>query len=147
MTEQIVLYCSDEEDWGYSSTDIEEAVENALDSMGEVEYLQVMMDNKLTMYRGIRVDQTFSTYFSVRRMIEGMQELASEIGGEWAEDYLTDLTAEQIEDLRKTVVGWADKHNVDPCCFLVKDITEFTFTFPDDWEWDEAYTKPRTEEE
>lgn len=148
MTDGMILYCHDEEDWSYySSGDLEEAVQNALDMMGESEYLQTMVDNKLTMYRGVREDQTFSSYFSVRRMIEGMQELASEIGGEWADDYLNDLSTEQLDDLKKTVVGWAEKHNIDPACFLVKDITEFTFTFPDDWEWDEAYTKPLPEEE
>ena len=136
MSDKIVLYCYDEEDWSfYSSEHIEEAAQNALELMDETEYQTAKAENKITLYRGVREDQTFSNFFSVKRMIADIQELASEIGGEWAEDYLEDLTQGEIDDLRDVVIGWAKKHNIDPNCFLVKDVTEVTFTFPDDWEW------------
>lgn len=137
MTDKTVLYCYDEEDWSYySSEHIDEAAQNALSVMGETEYQTAKAENKITLYRGVREDQTFSDFFSVKRMIDGIQEFAGEVGGEWAEDYLKDLTQDEIDDLRNVVIGWAAKHNIDPNCFLVKDVTEVTFIFPEDWDWD-----------
>lgn len=70
-------------------------------------------------------------FFDVNHLIEQMQECAHDVGGEFAEDYLTDLTEEQVEDLRRAVKTWLSSVNPQVNFFSVKQIQTFKVTQED----------------
>lgn len=100
------------------------------------EALQALDDNdQLTLgaeYRlGVSERPDPADFFDVDDLIEQMQERAHDVGGEFAEDYLTDLTEEQIADLRRVVNTWLSSVNPQVNFFSVKQIQTFKVTQKD----------------
>jgi hypothetical protein len=79
-------------------------------------------DGRLTLgteYRlGVSDKPDPADFFDVDHLIEQMQERAYDVGGEFAEDYLADLTEEQVKNLRQVVNAWlssvAGRHRRTP---------------------------------
>jgi len=61
-------------------------------------------------------------FFDVDDLIEQMQERAHDVGGEFAEDYLTD---EQVQELGRLVKAWLSSVNPRANFFSVKQIQTF----------------------
>ncbi|NYT68742.1 hypothetical protein [Pusillimonas noertemannii] len=71
-----------------------------------------------------------SSFFNVDTLLEDIQCRACDEGGEYAEDFLTDLPDEKAEELRALVSNWLDA-NVTVGFFTVTNATEQTVT-PED---------------
>ena len=100
------------------------------------EALQALDDNdQLTLgaeYRlGISERPDPADFFEVDQLIEQMQERAHDAGGEFAEDYLTDLTDEQVLDLDRVVKAWLSSINPQVNFFSVTQIQTFKVTQED----------------
>lgn len=61
-------------------------------------------------------------FFDVDDLIEQMQDRAHDVGGEFAEDYLTD---EQVQELGRLVKAWLSSVNPRVNFFSVKQIQTF----------------------
>ena len=79
---------------------------------------------------GDEVNPKPSNFFSVDRLIEDMQERASDECGEWAEDYLTDLPDEKIVELKTLVSNWINT-NAKVSFFTVDNEKEMKLTQED----------------
>lgn len=92
-------------------------------------------DGQLTLgaeYRlGVSDRSDPADFFEVNHLIEQMQERAHDVGGEFAEDYLTDLTDEQVLDLDRVVKAWLSSVNPQVSFFSVKRIQTFKVTQED----------------
>ncbi|MDH1522574.1 hypothetical protein [Achromobacter mucicolens] len=85
-----------------------------------------------TQYRlGVAEKPDPADFFDVSQLIEQMQERAHDVGGEFAEDYLTDLTDEQVLDLDRVVKAWLSSVNPQVSFFSVKQIQTFKVTQED----------------
>lgn len=103
---------------------------------GASEALQALDDDgQLTLgaeYRlGVSDRPDPADFFDVNHLIEQMQERAHDVGGEFAEDYLTDLTDEQVLDLDRVVKAWLSSVNPQVSFFSVKQIQTFKVTQED----------------
>lgn len=92
-------------------------------------------DGRLTLgteYRlGVSDKPDPADFFDVDHLIEQMQERAYDVGGEFAEDYLADLTEEQVKNLRQVVNAWLSSVNPHVNFFSVKQIQTFRVTQED----------------
>lgn len=70
-------------------------------------------------------------FFDVENLVEQMQERAYDVGGEFAEDYLSDLTEEQVHDLDRVVKAWLSSVKPSVSFFNVKEIQTFKVTQED----------------
>lgn len=70
-------------------------------------------------------------FFDANDLIEQMQERAHDVGGEFAEDYLTDLTDEQVLELGRLVKAWLESVKPQVNFFSVKRIQTFKVTQED----------------
>lgn len=68
-----------------------------------------------------------SSMFRINDMIENMQERADDEYGEYAEDFMYDLTEEQVKELDDLISNWLDK-NVKVSFFQVYDVKEVVVT-------------------
>lgn len=92
-------------------------------------------DGRLTLgteYRlGVAERPDPTDFFDVDHLIEQMQECAHDVGGEFAEDYLTELTEDQVKNLRQVVNAWLSSVNPQVNFFSVKQIQTFKVTQDD----------------
>jgi uncharacterized protein YeaC (DUF1315 family) len=88
-------------------------------------------------YVGNKIEHTHKSFLDTDCVIEQMQDNADEVG-EWAEGYLCDMTKEQKEDLKNTVLNWFNKNITQPSFFNVENSVKFSF---DDFQND--YMKTR----
>ncbi|MNL07847.1 hypothetical protein D3C87_1285420 [compost metagenome] len=92
-------------------------------------------DGRLTLgaeYRlGVSQKPAPADFFDADHLIEQMQERAYDMGGEFAEDYLTELTDEQVLDLGRVVKAWLSSVNPRVTFFTVKEIQTFKITLED----------------
>ncbi|EAC7753521.1 TPA: hypothetical protein ACHR9V_002956 [Listeria monocytogenes] len=58
------------------------------------------------------------------RLLENIAEDVCDVAGEYAEDYLDDVTEEHREELQYLIHDWAKRHDYLPSCFLVEGIGE-----------------------
>lgn len=85
-----------------------------------------------TEYRlGVAEKPDPADFFDVDQLIEQMQERAYDVGGEFAEGYLTDLTEEQVRDLDGVVKAWLSSVKPSVTFFNVKEIQTFKVTQED----------------
>ncbi len=75
---------------------------------------------------GERVTVLHKDIFNLRDLIEDMQDNAYEIGDEYAEDYLKDLTYSKAEELEDLILLWLNKNIKQPNFFSVKNEKEIT---------------------
>ncbi|GGX11370.1 hypothetical protein GCM10007242_16860 [Pigmentiphaga litoralis] len=71
-----------------------------------------------------------SDFFSIDRLLEDMQEQADDQHGEFAEDFLTDLSTEKVNELQALIGAWIDA-NATVSFYRVHDTAEFTITEQD----------------
>lgn len=60
--------------------------------------------------------------FNVDSLIENVQESAYEDGGEWAEDYLDDVTEEDREELENIVFDWFVRNDYLPAWYTIGSV-------------------------
>ena len=125
-----IYYSAIEDEWSNSDQSIEEVAQMILDDMDDIERSEAKV---ITIYKGVKKPQHFNQFLSVDQLLEQMSEHAYEEGGEWAEDYLCDVTDSQKKELENVIVSWASRNNISPSWFMIEDIEEDKFTVPDDW--------------
>lgn len=64
--------------------------------------------------------------FNVDDLLERIQEAAYENGGEFAEDYLDDVTKEHREELDDLIQNWFIKHKYLPSWYNIYEIDEIS---------------------
>ena len=113
-----IYYSSDEETFNYES--IDEAICDVFESENSFSVGDI-----ITVYSGEPVKRAAS-YF-VRDIHEDMNERAYDEAGEWGEDY-PECNKEQRDELQKMVNAavdeWADKHNLQPKFYGIKNQKE-----------------------
>lgn len=124
------LYSHREDDWDGSSEAIEEAAYCAFEDLTDEEVSTV---KEVAIFTGTKKQQVFKDYLNVESFLEQMGECAYDNSGEFAEDYLDHVTAEQISDLENAICAWAEKHKIKPAWFMVEDVKESKFTIPQEW--------------
>lgn len=74
------------------------------------------------------LDQKDEAIFSGDRLVESLRDFAFEIGGEFAEDWLTDATKEQVAELTRDgaalVRAWIERHGHSPGFFSVEQSSD-----------------------
>lgn len=76
-------------------------------------------------YIGSKIEHSHKNFLDTDCVIEQMQDNADEVG-EWAEGYLCDMTKEQKEDLKNTVLNWFNKNITQPSFFNVENSEKLT---------------------
>lgn len=118
------VYGTDEEIFNFS--DIEDALEYA--------DCDEPLADTLMVYQGTKRNKgiiEFSSSSHIERFLEDVAESAYEVCGDFAEDWLSHVKSEHINELLeafdKSLDEWADKHGYQPNFYGVKDIKELTF--------------------
>lgn len=62
--------------------------------------------------------------FDVQCVIDSMQEQASELAGDAAEDYLTFMKKKDRKELEVTITRWFKKHDYEPDFYGIENIEE-----------------------
>ena len=81
-------------------------------------------------YRGEAIHPFPSSFFNVDYFIEDMMERAYDEHGEYAEDYLTDLSDDKVKELEGIIANWLDL-NVNVSFYRVVNITGMQITQED----------------
>lgn len=76
-------------------------------------------------YMGDKITQEHSKFLDVDCIFEEMQDKACELG-EWAENYLEDVSKEKKKELHDLVLDWFNKNISSPSFFLVENIQKIT---------------------
>lgn len=63
-----------------------------------------------------------SQFIDCENIIENAQCQADDVAGESAEDYLTDVTPKQIDELNKLVRKWFDDNGFAPTFYSIKNV-------------------------
>ena len=80
----------------------------------------------VSVFYGSVVKVEHAGFINISRIIEDIQEMAYEEHGEWAEDYLFDMTKEKISDLDSVIKEWFKKNVNRPTFYTVKRIGKMT---------------------
>lgn len=126
-----IIYNAYVDDWTHCDESIEEVATQKWESLEDYERPK---DRVITLYKGVKRKQKFSDFLSVDWLIDEMAEWAYDNSGEFAEDYLDDVTDDQKQELESLICKWAEKHNIAPSFSMIKDIKKIQFTIPDEWE-------------
>jgi len=125
-----VLYSTQEDNF-YNS---EESLEYTAQQLWEEFTLEEQQEcDSMILYKGKVVTPKFSDFFDVGIILEVISNNAYDTCGEWAEDYLYDVTQDQEDELESLIRLWADKHNLNPNWFMIEDIEEVEFEIPSEW--------------
>lgn len=119
MSEDI-YYNLSEDDWTFASESLEEVVEQCLEDLS-LDELKIV--KTVTLYKGVKQEQTFKDFLDVDWLLENMHERAYD-DNEFAEDYLYNVTEEQKAELESLICEWASKHNIAPNFFLINKVEE-----------------------
>jgi len=125
-----VLYSTQEDNF-YNS---EESLEYTAQQLWEEFTLEEQQEcDSMTLYKGKVVQPKLSDFFNVKIILNEISSNAYDTCGEWAEDYLYDVTQDQEDELESLIRLWADKHNLNPNWFMIEDIEEVEFEIPSEW--------------
>lgn len=127
-----VAYSFDGESYGCMYNNTKEALKDAL---SELEGMKKYPPARGTIPNKIFVGQCEvfrpSLSGSGWDAIETVQCQAEDAGGEWAEDYLSDVTKEQIQELENALEAvfqiWIEKHNLHPNFYTVPSFDIYTY--------------------
>jgi len=125
-----VYYSAVDDDWSNADQSIEEVACMILDEMSNEEVCKV---KSITIYKGIKKPQHFKQFLCVDWLLDQMSESAYDEGGDWAEDYLDNVTESEKRELEDVIISWAERNNISPSWFMIEDIAEVEFTIPDEW--------------
>lgn len=67
-------------------------------------------------------------FFLAEDLIDGAWQRANDESGEYAEDYLADVTDEQKDELSQLILGWVEKHDLKPNFYGIKNSEEVAIT-------------------
>jgi hypothetical protein len=67
-------------------------------------------------------------FFNADNIIDNAWELADGEAGEFAEDYLQDVTQEQKDELDNLLMSWVIKHNLEPRFYRIKNSEKVLLT-------------------
>lgn len=126
-----IYYSAVEDDWSSSDEAIEEVAQQKWDDLTDDERPE---DRVIELYKGVKEPQKFANFLNVDRIVDDMGEVAYDECGEWAEDYLDDVTEDQKNELEALICQWADKHGLKPTWFMIENIETIKFTVPNDWD-------------
>ena len=122
-----VLYSTHEDDFSNS----EESLEDVAQQLWEEFTLEEQQEcDSMILYKGKVVTPKFSDFLQGYFLLEEVSTLAYDTCGEWAIDYLKDVTDDKIKELDDLISSWVDKHNLNPKWFMVEDIGEVEFEIP-----------------
>lgn len=115
---ELEAWSTNNEDFRYSS------LEDLIDSnSGEFEAGQ-------TVYVGEGRRPKVSEFCDADDVIEMMQNRAYDIGGEYADGFMDDISAEEKQELNDLLKNWMDKH-VSIDFYTVHDVREYVLTEED----------------
>ena len=83
----------------------------------------------VTIYKGVKVPLLASRFFNADTIIENMAESAYEdyyeLAEHWGIEEVDNETSKELEkQLEQVIDAWADKHNLQPTWYAVKDVQE-----------------------
>lgn len=81
----------------------------------------------VTLYKGISVQKTHRDFINGDSIVEMIVENAYDNCGEFAEDYLADLTGDDTPTLEKLIEDWLNVHADDPSFYSVNDVKSFQY--------------------
>lgn len=123
------VYNLSEDDWTWADENPNEIIRQFLE---DKDYQDVDKIQKVNMYEGELEPKSFVDYLCVDSILERMQEWAYDDVGDFARDYLDDVTDEMKEELDVIICAWANKHNLSPKFFHVRNVKEVSFDIPED---------------
>lgn len=115
----------DDGDWSSADEDLDTVIGDHLFDL--IHDAKSTPPESVTVYRGVKDHFSFKDFLDVDQLIEHMQSCAYDNAGEYADDYLGNVTKEQKQELELLVLDWARKHELSPNFYLVKDIKEMTY--------------------
>lgn len=128
------VYSSNDEN--YQCDSINEAVQELL------ECNDIQVGSVVTVYEGKPFGWKASSFFSVNTLLNEMQDTASNTCGEFAHEYLDDVSVPDMSDLDERISSlideWAKENNYQPNFYLVEDIHKITVKVTSeegDWEF------------
>ena len=127
MNEEYVYNWHDDEDWSCCSEDKDEVVRQLLE---ELTLDELESTTKVNLFKGKKVIQKFEYFFDVDDIIEYTSERAYENCGDHAETFLDEVTSDMKVELENLVLGWANKHDLDPNFFMIENIEEEWYDVP-----------------
>lgn len=121
---------SKDEDFNRCYDDLDDVFEDvAQDCESDAEFENI---EEFHLYKGVKNKFEFSDFVDVDDIIERMQLCAFDNGaGDFAEDYLEDVTTEMKEELKQLLISWAKTHNLKPNFYLIEDEKKFTVSRAD----------------
>lgn len=123
------VYSLNDDDWSWADENPNEIIRQFLDGLESDELKDVQ---KVNMYEGELESKSFIDYLCVDSILERMQEWAYDDVGDFASDYLDDVTDEMKEELDVLICAWANKHDISPKFFHVGNVKEVSFDIPED---------------
>lgn len=123
-------YSFDEERYGFLYDSIEETLKDAIE---EIEALRKCNASDIPEKIFVGECRIYEPTLlnSGDDVIEAIKLQASDAGGEWADDYLDDVTKEQVEELEKNLDDvfqkWIDKYKFQPNFYTVSTYKAYTY--------------------
>lgn len=123
------VYNLSEDDWTWADEDPNEIIRQFLEGKDSEDVKNIQ---KVNMYQGELESKSFIDYLCVDSILERMQEWAYDDVGDFASDYLDNVTDEMKEELDVLICAWADKYNISPSFFHVSNVKEVSIDIPED---------------
>ena len=105
-------------------------------SFNDVEYYEyqdiidmIEIDKEVSDYIYIGTKKIYShkDFMDVNFLIEGMQEFSQDSCGEWAENYLSNITKEQKDNLKEHILKWFNENVDQPSFFNIESSIKIPF--------------------
>ncbi len=105
-------------------------------SFNDVEYYEyqdiidmIEIDKEVSNYIYIGTKKIYShkDFMDVNFLIEGMQEFSQDSCGEWAENYLSNITKEQKDNLKEYILKWFNENVDQPSFFNIESSIKIPF--------------------
>lgn len=123
------VYNLSEDDWTWADEDPNEIIRQFLDGIDPEDVKNIQ---KVNMYQGELEPKSFNDYLCVDSILERIQEWAYDDVGDFASDYLDNVTDEMKEELDVLICAWANKHNISPSFSPVRNVKEVSIDIPED---------------
>lgn len=118
IDKQIDYVFSTDEEYYYDDVDY------ILECVEDLENDEKDNDINITIYVAEKVERKHKEFIDVDSLIERMQELSYDVGGEFSESYLEDITKEQKVDMEKVILEYFNENIRQPSFFTVKNVKE-----------------------
>ena len=78
-------------------------------------------------YIGTKKIYSHKDFMDVNFLIEGMQDFSQDSCGEWAENYLSNVTKEQKDNLKEYILKWFNENVDQPSFFNIESSIKIPF--------------------